>query len=64
MLIFRQIINTSLLMIFSRENAGKWVASKGDKVIATDLKLPALMKKIETRKDKGALRFDLVPRQS
>lgn len=48
-------------MIFSKKNAGKWVASKGEKVIATGAKLQPLMKKLQTRKDKDALRFDLVP---
>ncbi len=50
-------------MIFSKKNAGKWVASKGDKVIATGKKLPALMKKIESRTDKNEIGFDLVPPQ-
>ena len=50
-------------MIFSKKNAGKWIASKDGKVIAATGKLPALMKKITKRKDKGAIRFDLVPPQ-
>ncbi len=50
-------------MIFSRKNAGKWVASKDGKVVAATVKLPALMKKVEKRKDKDAIRFDLVPKQ-
>jgi hypothetical protein len=49
-------------MIFSRKNAGKWVASKGDRVIASSAKLPSLMKKVEARADKNALRFDRVPK--
>jgi hypothetical protein len=49
-------------MIFSRKNAGKWVASKGDKVIASSPKLPSLMKKIEARDDKDSIRFDRVPK--
>lgn len=48
-------------MIFSKKNAGKWVASKGQRVVATNVKLPDLMKKIETRKDKAEIRFDKVP---
>lgn len=51
-------------MIFSKKNAGKWVASKGEKVIATSRKLDSLMKKVETRKDRDTLRFDLVPTHS
>lgn len=50
-------------MIFSRKNAGKWVASKDGKVIATATKLPRLMKKVEGRKDRDAIGFDLVPTQ-
>jgi hypothetical protein len=49
-------------MIFSKKNAGKWVASKGDKVVATSRGLSTLMKKIQTREDKDALRFDRVPK--
>jgi hypothetical protein len=48
-------------MIFSKKNAGKWVASKDGKVIAATGKLPNLMTKIVRRKDKDAIRFDLVP---
>lgn len=51
-------------MVFSRKNAGKWVASKDGKVIAAAEALPNLVKRIETRKDKNAIRFDLVPPQS
>ena len=50
-----------LFMIFTRKNAGKWVASKGDKVVATGTSLKTLVKKVEARKDKKAIRFDLVP---
>lgn len=49
-------------MIFSKKNAGKWVASRGDKVVATSPKLADLVKKVEKRKDKASIRFDLVPR--
>jgi hypothetical protein len=49
-------------MIFSRKNAGKWVASKGERVVAASKKLPDLVKKIEQRKDKAEIRYDLVPR--
>lgn len=50
-------------MIFSKKNAGKWVASKNGKVIAASKKLSALMKKMEARKDKDSIGFDLVPSQ-
>jgi hypothetical protein len=48
-------------MIFSRKNAGKWVASKDGNVIATDKDLPVLMKKVSKRKDKDSIGYDLVP---
>lgn len=50
-------------MIFSKKNAGKWVASKEGKIIATGKKLPQVMKKVEARKDRDAIGFDLVPPQ-
>jgi len=50
-------------MIFSRKNAGKWVARKGDKVVAAADNLETLVKKVEARKDHASIRFDLVPPQ-
>ncbi|MBI3336205.1 hypothetical protein HYZ98_01405 [Candidatus Peregrinibacteria bacterium] len=49
-------------MIFSRENAGKWVASKNSKVIDASRKLPVLLKKIEKRDDRQNIRFARVPK--
>jgi hypothetical protein len=48
-------------MIFSKKNAGKWIASKGDTIIATAGSLQGLAKKVERRKDKKEVKFDLVP---
>ncbi len=48
-------------MIFSKKNAGKWVASKNNKIIATSKKFDILVKKVDSRKDRDAIRFDLVP---
>lgn len=48
-------------MVFSRKNAGKWVASKGDRVIATGKNLSKLRKKVATRKDSDAIGYTLVP---
>lgn len=48
-------------MIFTRKNAGKWVASKGERVVATSHDLRTLMKRVAARKDKAAIRYDLVP---
>lgn len=50
-------------MIFNKKNAGKWVASKDGKIIAASKKLPDLMKKVEKRKDRSTIGFDLVPPQ-
>lgn len=50
-----------ILMIFSKKNAGKWVASKKEKVIATAKELDVLIKKIEKREDRKSLQFDKVP---
>lgn len=48
-------------MVFSKKNAGKWVASKGNRVVASSMKLTTLMKRVESRKDRQDIRFDLVP---
>ena len=51
-------------MIFSRKNAGKWVASKNNRVVDTSRSLNALMKKVASRQDKDDIVFDIVPKQS
>jgi hypothetical protein len=48
-------------MIFSRKNAGKWVASKDEKIVASEAKLDSLMRRIESRPDRAEIRFDRVP---
>jgi hypothetical protein len=48
-------------MIVSKNNAGKWIASKSGKVIASTRFLPDRVKKVEKRNDRQAIRFDLVP---
>jgi hypothetical protein len=48
-------------MIFSRKNAGKWVASKGGKVIAVDARLSAVLRKVQGHK-RDDIRLDLVPK--
>ncbi len=48
-------------MIFSKENAGKWVASKEERVIATSKNLKDLMQEMHQRKDRDAIQYDLVP---
>ena len=48
-------------MIFSKKYAGKWVASKEGEVIASGKKLQDVMKRVEKRKDKESISFDVVP---
>jgi hypothetical protein len=49
-------------MIFSRKHAGKWVASKNGRVVASSGELGNLLKRVERRKDAKNVRFDKVPR--
>ncbi|MDD5056096.1 MAG: hypothetical protein PHZ00_07585 [Candidatus Peribacteraceae bacterium] len=51
-------------MIFSKKNAGKWVASKGEKIVGTSHELGTLVRKVGARKDKNAIRYDLIPPHS
>ena len=48
-------------MKFEKKYAGKWIALKDTKVIASDKTLKKLTKKIEDRKDQKSLRFTLIP---
>ncbi len=48
-------------MIFSRKNAGKWVASKAGKVVDSSKKLETLLKRVEKREDRKAIWFDRIP---
>lgn len=49
-------------MKFTASHAGKWVATKGDKVVATGKTFQEVKKKISSRKDRDSLWFDLVPK--
>ena len=48
-------------MIYSKKNAGKWVASKDGKVLATDTSLSAVLRKVK-RHRKDDILLDRVPR--
>tara|TARA_Y100000310_G_scaffold99766_1_gene97629 strand:+ start:315 stop:506 length:192 start_codon:yes stop_codon:yes gene_type:complete len=50
-----------VLMIFSKKNAGKWVASKNGKMVESSKKLETLLKKVEKRSDRKDIWFDKVP---
>ena len=54
----------SALMIFTPKTAGKWVASKNDKIVATGKSLKGLMKKTSKRSDSSSLCYDKVPAAS
>lgn len=49
-------------MKIEKKYAGKWVAIKSEKVVASDVTLTKLTKKVETRKDSPALRYTLIPK--
>ncbi|MBI1812590.1 hypothetical protein HY285_02960 [Candidatus Peregrinibacteria bacterium] len=49
-------------MRYTKEHAGKWVAVKKDKVVATSKDFAPLRKKIASRKDAASIRYSLVPR--
>ncbi|MDP3975383.1 MAG: DUF5678 domain-containing protein [bacterium] len=49
-------------MKFTGEHAGKWVATKGEKVLAMGGALTAVMKKVEERRDKSSIKYDLIPK--
>ena len=51
-------------MIFSRKNAGLWVASKKGKLVESAKELKTLLRKVEKRDDRGDIRFDKVPPQA
>ena len=49
-------------MEFDKSHAGKWVATKGQKVVDSGRSLKALMKRTKTRKDCSEVRYSLVPK--
>ncbi|MBI3618875.1 hypothetical protein HY213_02455 [Candidatus Peregrinibacteria bacterium] len=49
-------------MKFTKEHAGKWVATKGEKVIATDTGFQRLFKRMHARKDRDSIAYDLIPK--
>ena len=48
-------------MIFSKKNAGKWVASKKGKIIATDVTLENILQKVKKYKKEDLL-LNFVPK--
>ena len=49
-------------MKFTKEHAGKWVATKGEKIIATSEKFSGLWEKMNERKDSSEIHYSLIPR--
>lgn len=48
-------------MKVEKKYAGKWVAIKNSKIIASDDTLTKLSKRVESRNDQKNLRFTLIP---
>lgn len=48
-------------MKFLKKFAGKWVATKGEKVIAASDKLTDIVQKVNKRADRQEVKFDLIP---
>jgi hypothetical protein len=49
-------------MRYTLQHAGKWVAVKNDRVLATAEEFALLQRKIAGRKDAANVRFSLVPK--
>ncbi|MBU1123492.1 hypothetical protein KJ652_02785 [Patescibacteria group bacterium] len=49
-------------MIFNKIHAGKWVATKEQKVIDSGRSLKALMVRMKKRKDQSGIRYSMVPK--
>lgn len=49
-------------MKFQLKHQGKWVAAKGDKIIADAKSLNKLMREVEKTEDPKNLKFSLVPK--
>jgi hypothetical protein len=49
-------------MKYEKKHAGKWIAAKKDKVIASDTTLNKLMKKVEKTERKEEIKFALIPK--
>jgi len=58
------VLKTSLptFMKFSKDVAGKWVITKGQKVVDSSKSLNALVKRAKKRSDQSEVRFSLVPK--
>ncbi|MEK7218670.1 MAG: hypothetical protein AAB728_04365 [Patescibacteria group bacterium] len=48
-------------MVFSKKNAGKWVASRNGEVLATSVSLLSLLKRMGRRVDKKTIWYDKIP---
>lgn len=49
-------------MRFEMQHAGKWVATKGEKIVDSSKSLKALMRRTSKRSDKSHVRYSLVPK--
>lgn len=49
-------------MKFEKVHLGKWVATKGQKIIASEKSLNKLMKKVSKKEKSKKIRYTLVPK--
>ena len=54
-------VASAALMIFSKKNAGKWVATKGKRIIAVDAHLSGVLKKVKSH-DQDSLQLAFIPK--
>lgn len=49
-------------MIIQTSHLGKWIAAKGDNIVAVDTTFTKVKSKIISRKDYKSIRFALIPK--
>jgi hypothetical protein len=49
------------MLKFSKSQAGKWVATKGERIVASAKNFSGLREKVGRRSDKADIRYNLVP---
>ena len=49
-------------MLFEKKHSGKWVATKGKKVVDSSKSIKSLIRKVSKRKDQSEVRYSLVPK--
>lgn len=49
-------------MLFGIKHAGKWVATKGERIVDSSRSLKILMRRTDKRGDRSGVRYSLVPK--